>query len=135
MVEDQADRRDDPGRLSEAVLLSALVAACGRASIHAEQAEPGDLVVEVTSMSLVPDSDGIGWLVAHGDAPYAEDGTGPTRDVWDIVPLRGLPVGRQRELGYQRWENARFSKAPRRVAMILERYRPVADQDAQEVTS
>lgn len=71
---------------------------------------PGDLVVETSSLQIRnPDPDAIGWLIAHGEAPYNEDGTGPTREVWDILPLSGRT---QKDWGYQRWENADFRKVP-----------------------
>ena len=70
---------------------------------------PGDLVVEVTKFTIDPDA--IGWLVEHGDAAFLEDNTGPKREVWDIVPLRGLS-GECKAKGFQRWENAEFMVIP-----------------------
>lgn len=85
----------------------------------AQEPEPGDLVIETTWLRRQPDPDAIGWLVAHGEAPYAEDGTGPTREVWDITPLSGaVGVGSAGEL-YQRWENASFVKVPDRLVVRL----------------
>jgi hypothetical protein len=73
--------------------------------------EPGDLVVEASSLQIRdPDPDAIGWLVGHGDAPYSEDGAGPMREVWDILPLSGRT---QKDWGYQRWENADFRRVPK----------------------
>jgi hypothetical protein len=72
--------------------------------------QPGDLVVETSSAQVHPDPDAIGWLVDHGDAPYKEDGTGPRREVWDILPLSGRT---QKDWGYQRWENADFRRVPK----------------------
>jgi hypothetical protein len=73
--------------------------------------EPGDLVVETSSAQVRhPDPDAIGWLVGHGDAPYSEDGTGPKREVWDILPLSGRT---QKDWGFQRWENADFRRVPK----------------------
>lgn len=90
-------------------LLRLLVDRARQASLHeTEEPQPGDLVVEVTKFSLDPDA--IGWLKAHGDASYREDNTGPTREVWDIIPLRGLRNEPCKSRGFQRWENAEFRK-------------------------
>lgn len=69
--------------------------------------QPGDLVMDPSA--LRNDMDAIGWLVAHGDAPYNVDGSGPVREVWDIEPLSGAHhrLGRP-----QRWENAEFFSLP-----------------------
>ena len=73
--------------------------------------QPGDLVVEASSLQVRnPDPDAIGWLVAHGEAPYSEDGTGQKREVWDILPLSGRT---QKDWGFQRWENADFRRVPK----------------------
>lgn len=67
--------------------------------------EPGDLVIEITKFRYDPDA--IGWLIGHGEAPYNEDGTGPVREIWDVVPLSGA---KGKTKPYQRWENAQFAK-------------------------
>lgn len=73
--------------------------------------KPGDLVVEASSAQVRhPDPDAIGWLVGHGDASYQEDGVGPKREVWDILPLSGRT---QNDWDYQRWENADFRRVPK----------------------
>lgn len=77
---------------------------------------PGDLVVEVTSLRREPDPDAIGILVGHDEAAYSEDGTGPKREVWDVLPLRGLSA-KHRERGYLRWENAEFRKVPSEIVV------------------
>lgn len=69
----------------------------------------GSLVIEVTgwpgSRRGTPiDWSSIGHLVAHGEAPLHVDGSGPTREVWDIRPIGG---GRS-----VRWENADFIELP-----------------------
>jgi hypothetical protein len=85
---------------------------------------PGDLVVEVTRMRMDPDA--IGWLIAHGQAPWFAgtkvadgilDGVGPMREVWDIEPLsgRGPLHGPWRP---QRWENAQFMALPDAIAEL-----------------
>lgn len=79
--------------------------------------EPGDLVVERASFRRRLDPDAIGWLVAHGEAAYREDGKGPTRDVWDVTPLTGNPGINGHP--YQRWENAEFLKVPDYVVRHL----------------
>jgi len=71
--------------------------------------QTGDLVVEVSHQTRDIDPDAIGWLVGHDEAPLNEDGTGPLREVWDILPLSGRT---QKDWGYQRWENAEFRKVP-----------------------
>lgn len=75
--------------------------------------KPGDLVVETTGMGRPLDPQAIGWLVAHGDAPYGEDdptdGSVPMREVWDVLPLDPNVVLPR---GYQRWENATFRVVP-----------------------
>jgi hypothetical protein len=94
--------------------------------VGGEESEPqiGDLVVEVSHQTRDIDPDAIGWLVGHGSAPYREDGTGPAREVWDILPLSGRGQKRYPERTavdrsamaiddtYQRWENAEFRKVP-----------------------
>lgn len=93
-----------------------LLVACARdASMETvgQTAERGDLVVEVTRMSIDIDIDSIGWLVGEGQAAYREDGLGPTRHVWDILPLN--PGARLNALGVQRWENASFRAIPKRM--------------------
>jgi hypothetical protein len=88
---------------------------------------PGDLVVEVSHRGRHLDPDAIGWLIDHGQAAYREDGTGPTREVWDILPLSGRGQTRYPEPGAvegapsavaidemtQRWENAEFRRVPK----------------------
>lgn len=77
-------------------------------------AKPGELVVEVSKFNIDPDA--IGWLVNHGRAPYAEDGSGPTREIWDLIPLSGARGSY--EGGAQRWENAEFVALPDSVAEL-----------------
>jgi len=100
-------------------LLMLLVDLARRATLNWEQTAapplaPGDLVVEVSKFAIDPDA--IGWLVGEGEAAYSEDGTGPTRHVFDIVPLSGA---RGRNTLYQRWENAAFRKVKTVVAMPM----------------
>lgn len=83
-----------------------------------EEPQPGDLVVETTSMTLDPDA--IGWLVGHDDAPYREDdpldGSVPMREVWDVRPLSDRT---QQGRDFQRWENAEFAKLPDSIAALV----------------
>jgi hypothetical protein len=75
--------------------------------------KPGDLVVEISKYDNDPD--GIGWLVAHGRAPYELDAPpgSPTREVWDLRPLSGRGEG-----GVMRWENADFVALPDSIAAL-----------------
>lgn len=77
--------------------------------------KPGDLVVEISKYDIDPDM--IGWLVAHGRAPYERDAAAgaPTREVWDIRPLSGRVSA---EGGPVRWENADFVALPDAIAVI-----------------
>lgn len=74
---------------------------------------PGQLVVD-PSMIRRGEDDAVGWLVAHGDAPYNKDGTGELREIWDVIPLAhgrdGKPL---------RWENAEFYALPDSLAALL----------------
>lgn len=93
----------------------ALAVALSRITLeHDPQA--GDLVIE-TSWLGAPDPDAIGWLMWHGMAAYADDGTGPKREVWDITPLSGALGVKDRT--YQRWENAQFKKVPDHIVERL----------------
>lgn len=99
--------------MSEDNLFRLLVSVAREAVLLPNQPEPkeGDLVVEVSKFGLT-DPDAIGWLLGHGEAAYAEDNTGPSREVWDIVPLRGLLTDQSRARGFVRWENAEFRVVP-----------------------
>lgn len=80
--------------------------------------QPGDLVFETTHIGRPFDPDAIGWLIGHDEAPYNEDdpldGSVPMRVVWDVLPLRGLPI-EHRKRGYMRWENADFKRVPDKI--------------------
>ena len=113
-------------------MLMLLVEQARRNAISREflgEPQPGDLVVEVSKFSIDPDA--IGWLLGTGEAPYNDDGTGPTRIVSDIVPLSGAAGLKGRP--YQRWENAEFVKVqtrlqiktPPEVLELVEQYREV----------
>lgn len=95
-------------------VLKLAVHAARRLSLNEREPQPGDLVVETTLFRLDPDA--IGWLVDHGEAAYAEDGTGPTREVWDIAPLSGR---HQEGRTWQRWENADFRPVPEVVRKAM----------------
>lgn len=77
----------------------------------------GDLVIE-PSMFRLGDEDAIGWLVAHDQAPYNEDGTGETREVWHVVPLSGPIRNSRYGDGANRWENAEFYALPDSLAEL-----------------
>lgn len=74
--------------------------------------QPGDLVIDPAMIAR--DEDAIGWLVAHGDAPYNEDGTGEMREVWDVIPLARGRSGKP-----LRWENAEFFALPDSLARLV----------------
>jgi hypothetical protein len=97
-----------PEPLDVRMLLALAVALSRPHAYLRDDPEPGDLVVETSWMRRGPDPDAIGWLVSHGEAAYADDGSGPTREVWDVTPLSGAPGLDGRP--YQRWENAQFRK-------------------------
>ena len=79
-------------------------------------ARPGDLVVEISKYDTDPDA--IGWLVAHGRAPYEVDAPpgSPTREVWDVVPLSDCTTDAGGPT--KRWENADFVALPEAVAEL-----------------
>lgn len=77
--------------------------------------EVGDLVFDPSVRS---DPDSIGWLVARGEAATDDDGTGETREVWDIWPLSGATGENGRP---QRWENAEFHALPEAVVRRVEK--------------
>lgn len=102
-------------------ILSGLVA-IARDLYHSERAAgvpaidplPGDLVVAVEGCPHCAsglDPDAIGYLVAHGNAAVNADGSGPTREVWDIRTLRR---------GLRRWENVTFARVTGAVASVVE---------------
>lgn len=76
--------------------------------------QPGELVVEPSMLRRRNDPDAVGWLVAHGDAPYNEDGTGAMREIWDVIPLE-----RGRDGKPLRWENAEFFALPDAFAALV----------------
>ena len=84
-------------------------------SSRCRHARPGDLVVEISKFDTDPDA--IGWLVAHGRAPYERDAPpgSPTREVWDVAPLSGRTNDAG---GPMRWENAEFVALPEAVAEL-----------------
>ena len=73
----------------------------------------GDVVLEVTGWGT--DVDSIGVLLAHGDAPLHVDGTGPVREVWDIIAFSGA---HNAFTGTLRWENAEFVALPDDLAEL-----------------
>lgn len=79
-------------------------------------ARPGDLVIEISKFDTDPDA--IGWLVAHGRAPYERDAPpgAPTREVWDVAPLSGYTTDAGGPT--KRWENAEFVALPEAVAEL-----------------
>jgi hypothetical protein len=104
--------------MSTDALLRALVYVLRRSPTFTDgDPEPGDLVVEVSGLFKPADPHGIGWLVAHDDAPYhAEDpldGSVPMREVWDVVSLHpDAPTQVINGQRVTRWENARFVAVP-----------------------
>lgn len=97
-------------------------------SRRTRHARPGDLVIEVSKFDTDPDS--IGWLVAHGQAPYERDAPigSPTREVWDVVPLSGITTDAGPST---RWENAEFVALPESVAELAREAFPQAFANAQ----
>ena len=92
--------------------IAALAREVARDELRADPT-PGDLVIDPLAIRF--NSDAIGWLVAHDEAPYNEDGTGETREVWHVVPLSGpVPHARYGD-GAHRWENATFYALPDRL--------------------
>lgn len=104
-----------------------LAVALARAPLDRDHVpEPGDLVVECSWFTNGPDPDAIGWLVAHGDAPYGVDdpldGSVPMREIWDVAPLNPSAKVQYTDTdgrGYQRWENARFCKVPDHIVQQM----------------
>lgn len=89
----------------------------------------GDLVVAVEGCPRADgklDPDAIGWLAAHGKAPLNYDGTGPLREVWDVMPLSGRHARMVRHGLFvdgkpcQRWENVTFARVPSRIHALVE---------------
>ena len=76
----------------------------------------GDLVIDPLAITFNPEA--IGWLVAHDEAPYNEDGSGETREVWHVVPLSGPVQTARYGDGAHRWENATFYALPDRLAEL-----------------
>lgn len=100
----------------------------GREAHHGgrcRHARSGDLVVEISKFDIDPDA--IGWLVAHGRAPYELDAPpgAPTREVWDILPLSGRK-GSDRAV---RWENADFVALPDAIAVLARQAFPELQVD------
>jgi len=97
-----------------------VIVAIARETRSTKHARPGDLVVEISKWGIDPDA--IGWLIAHGRAPYERDAPvgSPTREVWDIVPCSdaGGPT--------MRWENAEFVSLPDSIAELARDAFPVA---------
>lgn len=112
----------DPTSEPDRDVLLKLLVRLARYAVEQDQPVSGDLVVEVSMFRHDPDA--IGWLIGHDQAPYEEgeptDGSVPMREVWDIIPLRGLSTEQEQRQGYQRWENAEFRKLPATAADVVQ---------------
>lgn len=92
------------------------VFAATAAGVPAIEPLPGDLVVRADGFHD-SDPDAIGWLVAHGNAPYYANGDGPIRDSWDVKALSGRVHG---GMLWLRWQDATFARVPSRVHALVE---------------
>lgn len=91
----------------------ALYAAAKEAAIHRSGGPRPPCRSELAvTQSWTADRTCISHLVEHGMAPLNADGSGPTREVWDIMPIGSDKI--------VRWENADFYALPPKFVALVE---------------